>query len=236
LLKCFRVKKSENNQKRILLDEFELKRLISSLKLYGSMKEALDWITANKLEIAAAIVSITYVILSIKQIKWLWWFGLASAVMFAVVYWRSGFYAGMGLQVYYAGISIYGWFHWRRSSRSGGEKKALPVTNLKIRTAIWILICFLLIWLTIYVILLKGTDSTIPVWDSLFSAGGIVATWMLAQKIIQHWFLWMVIDSLSIGVYISQGLYATSVLFGIYIITATIGYLEWRKSLIKDHA
>jgi nicotinamide mononucleotide transporter len=200
------------------------------------MKEALDWITHNWLEIAAAVVSITYVILSIKQIKWLWWFGLASAVLYALVYLRSGFYAGMGLQVYYAGISIYGWFHWKRSSRNPGEKSVFPVKNLNLKTGILVLSAFLVLWFAIYLLLVKGTDSTIPVWDSLFSAGGIVATWMLSQKIIQHWFLWMVIDSLSIGVYLGQGLYATSVLFGMYIITATIGYFEWRKSMKKEHA
>jgi len=226
----------ENKQKSVLAARFELKRLISRFKLYGSMKEALDWISHNLMEIAAAMVSITYVILSIKQIKWLWWFGLASAIMYASVYWKSGFYAGMGLQVYYAGISIYGWFHWKRSARNPGESKALPVKNLNLRTAAIIAVAFGVIWFAIWLLLIKGTNSTIPVWDSLFSAGGIIATWMLSQKIIQHWFLWMIIDSLSIGVYIGQGLYATSVLFAIYIITATIGYFEWRKSLRKEHA
>ncbi len=198
------------------------------------MKEALDWILLNRIEVAAAAVSITYVILSVRQIKWLWWFGLASAVLYAIVYLNAGFYAGMALQFYYAAISLYGWWLWTRKQEGHSGQKQLAVSHLKLRTGLVLILIFALLWAAIFLILFYGTDSTVPLWDGLISAGGIVATWMLARKILQHWLVWIVIDAISIVVYASQEMYATTVLFCIYVCTAIIGYFQWKKSMQKE--
>jgi nicotinamide mononucleotide transporter len=196
------------------------------------MKEALDWILQNLMEVAAAAVSVTYVILSVRQIKWLWWFGLASAILYALVYLNAGFYAGMGLQFYYAAISLYGWWLWTR--KHGKDSKQLSVSHLSLKTGLILLLAFAILWTSIYLILVYGTDSTVPLWDGLISAGGIVATWMLARKILQHWLVWIVIDVISIVVYAWQEMYPTTLLFCIYVVTAIIGYFQWKKTMLKE--
>ncbi|MDD4646155.1 MAG: nicotinamide mononucleotide transporter, partial [Bacteroidales bacterium] len=60
-----------------------------------------NWIYQNWVEVTAASISIIYVILSVKEIIWLWFVGFLSAFLYAWVYAKSGFYAGMGLQAYY---------------------------------------------------------------------------------------------------------------------------------------
>ncbi|HBB91012.1 MAG TPA: nicotinamide riboside transporter PnuC [Bacteroidales bacterium] len=198
------------------------------------MKEALDWIQLNRIEVAAAAVSITYVILSVRQIKWLWWFGLASAILYAIVYLNAGFYAGMGLQFYYAAISFYGWWQWTRKHQGNESHGQLKVSHLRLKTGLILLLTFAILWSAISLTLFYGTDSKVPVWDGLISAGGIVATWMLARKILQHWLVWILIDAISIAVYAWQEMYATTVLFFIYVCTAIIGYSQWKKSMQKE--
>lgn len=190
----------------------------------------MNWFLDHWIEVAAAVVSLTYVILTIRQIIWLWFFGILSAILYAWVYEHSGFYAGMALQGYYAFISIYGWFHWSAGTGVTDGNAGLPIIRLS-RPMFFILTgSWLLLWLSIGFILDKYTNSTIPYWDAFTAAGGIVATWMLARKILEQWLFWMVIDAVSIGLYLWQGLYATSVLFAVYIFMAILGYRQWRKT------
>jgi len=190
----------------------------------------LSWISVNWIEVVAALMSFTYVILTIKEIIWLWFFGILSAILYAWVYEHSGFYAGMALQAYYAIISIYGWFHWSARSKEPDEDARLPVIHASRRLVIILIVLWLLLWLFIGYILSEFTNSTIPFWDAFTASGGIVATWMLARKILEQWLFWIVIDSVSIGLYLWQELYATTILFLVYIIMAIVGYRQWRKA------
>jgi nicotinamide mononucleotide transporter len=87
------------------------------------------------------------------------------------------------------------------------------------------LLLFALIWF----ILKNYTDSNVPVADSLATSLSIVATWMLARKILEHWLVWIFVDLFSIGLFWYKELYPTVVLFVVYTIMAVVGYFEWKK-------
>jgi nicotinamide mononucleotide transporter len=57
---------------------------------------------------------------------------------------------------------------------------------------------------------------------------------MLAKKIIEHWLIWVVVDAVSLALYLYKGLYATSILFAVYTLAAIWGYYEWKKDLNED--
>jgi nicotinamide mononucleotide transporter len=73
-----------------------------------------------------------------------------------------------------------------------------------------------------------------PYLDSFTTWGAIVTTWMVARKIIQNWHYWFIIDSVSVYLYVSRGLWLTSLLFVLYLVLIVIGYREWRKSMDAD--
>jgi nicotinamide mononucleotide transporter len=52
---------------------------------------------------------------------------------------------------------------------------------------------------------------------------------MLARKYLEHWVLWMVANTISVGLYIYKGLLPTVVLFIVYTIMAVAGYLSWKR-------
>jgi len=184
--------------------------------------------------VSGVIISLIYLYFSVKQIIWLWPFGLLSALFYIWIYFSSGLYADMGLQVYYVGISIYGWYQWTRKETRNSEKPELIVSHIKLNTGIILLLVFLVLWLIISQLLIRFTNSEVPVMDALTTAGGIVATWMLARKILEHWILWIILDAISIGLYIYKGLFATVVLFTVYTLMAIVGYISWRKELHKE--
>ena len=80
-------------------------------------------------------------------------------------------------------------------------------------------------------ILTNFTESTLPWWDAFTTSASIVAMWMLARKILENWLFWVVIDLVSMGMYIYKGLFPTVVLFFVYSTVAIVGYFEWRKDI-----
>jgi nicotinamide mononucleotide transporter len=191
-----------------------------------------DWISTNYIELLGVVLSILYLWLSIRQNILLWPLGILSAFMYIIVFFQSKFYADMGLNVYYFFISIYGWIYWSAAKRE--KKSGLPVSNVGLIRGSILLMIILLLFLILGYVLDHFTDSPIPYWDALTTAGSIVATWMLTRKIIEHWIIWVFVDIISLGLYVYRGLYPTAILFTLYTIMAVIGYYSWKRSLKMD--
>jgi nicotinamide mononucleotide transporter len=88
--------------------------------------------------------------------------------------------------------------------------------------------------LGIVYILKNFTDSDVPWGDGFTTAGSIVATWMLARKILEHWLVWVFVDSVAAGLYFYKGLYPSFLLYLIFTIIAVIGYFHWKRSLSEN--
>lgn len=193
------------------------------------------WLWGNKIELIGAILGLLYIFFSIRQHILTWATGLLTSVLYIVVFFQSGFYADMGLQVYYVFISIYGWYFWLKGEKiaAQNDQHQVPVTKIKKGVLVKSGMATLLIFLFLTFILKRFTDSTVPVMDSLTTALSITATWMLAKKYIEHWLIWIFVDFFSAGLYVYKNLWPTVVLFIVYAVMAIIGYLEWKKDLSK---
>jgi nicotinamide mononucleotide transporter len=205
-----------------------------------------DWITNNSIEIFGAVTGILYVFLEIRQTIWLWPVGIVTSAVYIWVFFSGKLYADMSLQGYYLIISILGWYWWaqgaelREEERGGeGEKgrqgeredKELKVTRLKLRTGIMLSIVFVLLFTVMWFVLSRLTDSPVPVRDSFITSLSIIATWMLARKIYEHWFLWIVVNSAASLLFLTRGLYPTVVLYIVYGIMSFAGLRAWRKTI-----
>ena len=80
-------------------------------------------------------------------------------------------------------------------------------------------------------VLTRFTDSPVPVWDSFITSLSIVATWMLASKIYEHWYLWIIVNSVSSVLFLYRGLYPTMVLYIIYCVMSFSGLRVWKRSI-----
>jgi nicotinamide mononucleotide transporter len=195
------------------------------------MEVVFTYLQANWIELLGSVLSIIYLYLSIKQKASLWIFGFLCSALYVVVFFQSKFYADMSLQFYYLGVSVFGWISWKAGKPE--NRKELPVKRTTPLSGAIILIIALVLYFLYYFILSEYTDSPLPRADSFTTALSIVATWMLARKMIEHWWLWIIVDSVSAGLYFYKALYPTAILFVIYTIMAIIGYRQWKKSLPK---
>ncbi len=208
------------------------------------------WLSNNYIEIFGAVTGILYVILEIRQNIWLWPVGIATSAVYIWVFFTSKFYADMSLQGYYLLISILGWYWWIRrmngrgpsfaeatEGRGEGEKgrknesERLGVSRLKFRTGIVLMVVFLVLIAVMWIVLGRLTDSPVPGWDSFITSLSIIATWMLARKIYEHWYLWIIVNTASVILFYTRGLYPTVILYIIYCAMSFVGLKEWKRSL-----
>lgn len=190
---------------------------------------AAGWIADNIVEIFGAVTGIVYVILEIRRNIWLWPLGILTSAVYIYVFGREGFYANMGLQVYYLVISVYGWYRWQRPQERAQSEVKTDVRRISAVTAAWSIMAAVTLWAVLWFVLERGTDSPVPAWDGLIASLSVVATWMLTRKYLEQWYVWMVTNAIAVAVYLASGLYPTAVLFFVYFVMAIIGLVKWRQ-------
>ena len=193
-----------------------------------------DLIHQYGLEFAGTAASLVYLLYSIREKVWLWPWGIIASSVSLIVFYRSALYADMGLQLYYVAISAYGWWYWM-SGRLANNNSKVSIKLIDRRLLIKLILIGMLIYAALLAALLyipamvNIASSDMPFLDAFTTAASIVATWMLARKYIRHWILWIIIDLVSMGMYLYKGLIFYSVLFLVYTIGAIVGYGEWKR-------
>ena len=213
-----------------------------------------DWISNNYIEVFGAVTGIIYVFLEIRQTIWLWPVGILTSAVYIWVFFTSKFYADMSLQGYYLVISMLGWYWWAKGIRQkrngeeqremrngqdldkewdsdGEEKEELKVSRLKLKTGIVLGVVFILLFFFMWLVLTRLTDSPVPIRDSFVTSLSIIATWMLARKIYEHWYLWIIVNFVSAVLFLTRGLYPTVILYVVYGVMSFAGLIEWKKTI-----
>ena len=182
------------------------------------------------MEFLAVVSAIVYLLLAVRQDIRCWFAAILSSFLYFFIMFSAGLYMEAGLQIFYILMAVYGWSQWREESTA----------NIKLSVKTWKPIKHLfsisLILVLAYVsglILEKFTNAVFPFIDALTTWGAIVATYMVAKKLLENWIYWFVIDSISIFLFMSRGLVLTSILFFIYLIIIYFGYKAWAR--IKDN-
>jgi len=191
----------------------------------------MQWIYTHWVEIAGASLSLFYLILEVKQ-NWIMWIvGIISSIFYVSIFFEAKLYAETGLNLYYAVLSVYGLYSWKFASTKDDANHAFR--HLSIHLAIFLTAVTVVVFAGMIFILDRYTDSPVPIPDALVAALGIVATWMTAKKIVECWYLWIFANIFATGLYISQSLYPTAVLYIVYSTLSFVGLSEWRKSVTQ---
>lgn len=185
----------------------------------------------NLFELAAVLLSLIYLFFSIRENPISWIFGFVSSAMYIYVFYQAKFYAEVSLNSYYLFVSVYGWLNWHRKASTSSTDN-LPITTITGSKAIAeYLVAIVAVFLVYYFVLTYLTDSTIVVADSTVGALSVVATFMLARKKIENWIVWIVVDAFATILYITKGMYLTSVLYAVFTVMAVVGYRQWLKAM-----
>jgi nicotinamide mononucleotide transporter len=192
------------------------------------MPQILLWLSQNYIEIIGAISGILGVWLTARQIIWCWPVALINVVIYIYVFYISKLYADFGLQLFYFFMTLYGWYNWLYGGTSNHH---LPISRITLKKFIFFFFIGMPAVLITGYLLKNYSDAAYPYWDSFVSVWGIIGTYMMAKKIIEHWILWIIVDITCVGIYFYKALYPTTILYFIFTILAVYGLLKWKKDL-----
>ena len=192
-----------------------------------------NYIAQNSLEIAAVIFAILYLVLAVKQNILCWISGIISSILYFFVMRSVGLYMEAYLQIFYVFMGFYGWSQWK--------KEIINKENFVVHTwsklhHFFALSMILILSFFSGILLSTFTDSSLPFLDALVTWGAVVATYMVAKKLLENWLYWLVVDSISIVLFISRDLWLTACLFGIYIAIIMFGFRLWSQALKENNA
>jgi nicotinamide mononucleotide transporter len=137
------------------------------------------------------------------------------------------------LNVFYFAMAVYGWFVW--SNGHSGERK-LPVSVWRISVHGYAITTIICISMISGYLLSRYTDAAFPYIDSLTTWGAIWATFLVARKVLENWWYWLVIDIASVFIYWVRDLQLTSVLFIVYVVLIPFGLINWTRSWREGQA
>jgi nicotinamide mononucleotide transporter len=181
----------------------------------------------SPLEAIAALLGLANIVLIARRTLWNYPFGIAAVVLYGFVFADARLYSAAGLQVFFLAAQLYGWWYWRQSNPGSAP---VPVRAITRRGAMLALAGGSLGTGLLGLAMSRYTDAAAPWPDAANAAWSMVAQLLTDRRIIESWPLWVAIDALSIGLYASQGLVTTAVLYAVYLAIAAWGWIEWRRA------
>ena len=180
----------------------------------------------SSLELVAVVLAIAYLLLAVRQHIACWYAAFISTAIFLYVFWQVNLYMESGLQVYYLGMAVYGWWAWQRGRSEG--KPGLTISTWSLRQHL-IVIGIVVVATFVSGTLLSGTEQRLGYLDSFTTWGAVVATFMVTRKVLENWLYWIVIDSASLYLYFDRELYFTMILFLVYLVIIFFGFQSWLR-------
>lgn len=175
-------------------------------------------------ELAAVAFGVAYILLAIREHRACWIAGGVGTAIYAAVFLDAGLPMQAALQLVYVAMSAYGWYAWRRPAAQAAPVRSWPWPRhlaaagaIAIATAVSAPLAA------------RWELAAAPVADSLGTWASLVATWLLAQRVIDTWAWWVVIDIGLAALFAHQGLWMTAALYLGFAALAVAGWRSWRS-------
>lgn len=198
-------------------------------ELIGGLE--LAWQATTTLEFVSVVFGLAYVILAARENIWCWPAAFIGTGTGILVFWNVSLLMESALNVFYLIMAVYGGWQWRYG---GDAKTTLSITSWSTQHHLLAILAITLLTLVSGFLLSNNTAAAIPYVDAFTTWSAVIATWMVAKKILQNWLYWIVIDSVSVWLFLQRDLYLYALLFVAYTMIAAFGYVNWRARVMRD--
>jgi nicotinamide mononucleotide transporter len=181
------------------------------------------------LEVLAFVLAVAMVVYNIRVNPLGWPLAIISSLLYFLLFWRSRLYGEAGLQIVFVLVAFWGWWQWLHGRQDDGQ--ALQVRRLSGRGRALAWGVAGLTWVVLAGFLKTFTDSDVPWFDALPTAGSLIGQWLLGRKYVENWPVWVMVNLVSVGLFIHKELWLTVVLYGVFIPMALLGWRAWLDKL-----
>jgi nicotinamide mononucleotide transporter len=210
------------------------------------------------LEFIAALFGVISVFYAKKENILVFPSGIISTAIYVYLLAQWNLYGDLIINIYYTLMSLYGWYMWRKIVGNTEKHIAISRTNFKDKiktTGIFIFTSIFVIMVYRYYNVMPNTlnfsesidyaysnmtsgslenfRKITPFLDTFTTGIFFAAMWLMANKKIENWTLWIAGNIVSIPLYFVKGYGFTGIQYTIFLILAVQGYFLWKKSLNK---
>ncbi len=196
----------------------------------------LDWLNSSVFTVFGETITVVEVIGFVtgglcvwavtREWTWNWPMGILNNFAFIVLFVGAGLYADTALQVVFVIIGVYGWVTWVR-----GRTVVLPIRRATLTELVVGLILTAAVTVGVAYLLAAETNSVVPWPDAFILAASLWATWMQAKMIVEQWWVWIVVDLVSIPLYFIKHLNLTATLYLGFLALCVYGLVKWTRDL-----
>jgi nicotinamide mononucleotide transporter len=165
-----------------------------------------------------------------------WPVGIASVILYGILFYQIQLYSDTIEQVYYLGVSIYGWIAWRRSRadaptiRSGfspvGPALLWATATLVLAFGAGQVVARFHLWLPV----LFPVAASFPFLDALTTVMSFVAMFLMTRRRTESWIYWIVVDVIGIGLYWVKEVRFISIQYVVLLGMAVYGLVHWIRA------
>ena len=182
-------------------------------------------------EAVAVLLAVAYLVLVIRQNILCWLCAAISSAIYVWLFIGARLYMESLLYLFYVAMAGYGWYVWVRGSERDTQ---LPVVTWTRRIHASAILVIGLMTATSGWLLDQYTDAAYPWIDSATTFSAVWATFLVARKVFENWWYWLVIDAVSIFIYWSRGLELTALLFVFYVALIPVGMRQWHLAMQRQ--
>lgn len=191
-------------------------------------------------EVIGNLFGLASAILGMKRLVWAWPVGLVGNVLLFTVF-ATGELSGhideplwgqAGRQVFFAVVSVYGWWRWSQSRTHGGASDGGAIaprwaTN---RERVQLVVLGVVGYAAAYVLLTRVLGSWGPVSEAWILAGSMLATYGMARGWTEFWLVWILVDVVGVTTLIRAGYYPTAGMYLFYAAFVVAGFVVWWRA------
>ena len=179
------------------------------------------------LEIGAFVLSLWMVLANMRVQLIAWPLAIVSSLAYLLLFAHSRLYGEAGLQLLFVVVAAWGWWQWRYGKQADGA--ALVVRYLAPRARWALAAATLTAWPLLGLLLRRVTDTDVPFWDALPTAGSVAGQWLLGRQYVENWPVWVAVNGVSIALFAYKGLWLTVVLYALFLLLALVGWRAWMR-------
>jgi nicotinamide mononucleotide transporter len=190
------------------------------------------YLATNWIEILGVITCVVSTWLTARRRISCWPIGLISDVAYIVVFYQSRLYASALLTIGCLPLAFYGWWYWSRGFREEGEVRIVRQP----RSSLWIGLLLGVLGSIVLGVWMQRIHAALPYLDAALTSFSVVGTWWEMRKYISNWWLWIAVNVIYVGEFVSQHLLMTALLYIGLILLSVFGIREWRRAARTSEA
>jgi len=191
------------------------------------------------LEFFGTVAGAIAVWLSARAHVWTWPLGLINVTLFFFLFYQVQLYPDMFLQVFFFVTNLIGWWRWKNPSIEEENKKHELKVSYMSTKLMWVFVAIALICTSQLGLLAKNLHEFFPILfnkpsaypfaDSFVTVMSILATYLMVQKKVECWAVWLLVDAIACYMYFAKEIKFVGIEYLAFCFIAAFGLWNWNR-------